>query len=51
MADGDGLFLFNFRADRMRQFTQAFIQPEFDGFDRGRVPALAGVASMTAYES
>ena len=51
MADGDGLFLFNFRADRMRQFTQAFIQPEFDGFDQGRVPALAGVASMTAYES
>ena len=51
MADGDGLFLFNFRADRMRQFTQAFIQPEFDGFDRGRVPSLAGVASMTAYES
>lgn len=40
MADGDGLFLLNFRADRMRQFTQAFIQPEFDGFDRGRVPPL-----------
>ena len=51
MADGDGLFMFNFRADRMRQFTQAFIQPQFDGFDRGRVPVLAGVASMTAYES
>lgn len=51
MANGDGLFLFNFRADRMRQFTQAFIQSGFDGFDRGRVPALAGVASMTAYES
>ena len=51
MADGDGLFLFNFRADRMRQFTQAFIQPGFDGFDRGRVPVLTGVASMTAYES
>ena len=51
MADGDGLFMFNFRADRMRQFAQAFIQPQFDGFDRGRVPVLAGVASMTAYES
>ncbi len=51
MADGDGLFMFNFRADRMRQFTQAFIQPQFDGFDRGRLPVLAGVASMTAYES
>lgn len=51
MVDGDGLFLFNFRADRMREFTQAFIQPDFDGFERGRVPALAGLASMTAYES
>ncbi|SDF57256.1 2,3-bisphosphoglycerate-independent phosphoglycerate mutase [Desulfovibrio legallii] len=51
MADGDALFFFNFRADRMRQMVQAFIQPDFTGFDRGRVPALTAVASMTAYEA
>ena len=51
MADGDGLFFFNFRADRMRQLTQAFTQAQFDAFDRGRVPALATTASMTSYEA
>ena len=51
MAAGDALFLFNFRADRMRQLTQAFIQPDFDGFDRGRMPSLVSIASMTAYEA
>ena len=51
MADGDALFFFNFRADRIRQLTQAIIQPDFAGFDRGRLPQLAVVASMTAYEA
>lgn len=50
MADGDGLFFFNFRADRMREIVSAFISKDFDAFDRGRVPALCGVASMTPYE-
>ncbi|WP_304473623.1 2,3-bisphosphoglycerate-independent phosphoglycerate mutase [uncultured Desulfovibrio sp.] len=51
MADGDALFLFNFRADRMRELTQAFIEPGFDAFERGALPRLAGVASMTSYEA
>lgn len=51
MADGDALFLFNFRADRMRELTQAFIEPGFSGFERGALPGLAGVASMTSYEA
>ncbi len=42
MADGDALFLFNFRADRMRELTQAFIEPGFDAFERGALPRLAG---------
>lgn len=50
MADGDGLFFFNFRADRMREIVQAFIDKNFNGFERGRVPDLCGVASMTPYE-
>lgn len=48
---GDGLFLFNFRADRMRELVQAFILPDFADFVRGSVPQLAGLASMTAYDA
>lgn len=50
MADGDGLFFFNFRADRMREIVSAFIDASFSGFDRGCVPRLCGVASMTPYD-
>lgn len=51
LRDGDGLFLFNFRADRMRELVQALTLADFDGFDRGRVPQLSGLASMTAYDA
>jgi 2,3-bisphosphoglycerate-independent phosphoglycerate mutase len=51
MADGDAVFFFNFRADRMRELTEAFIAPDFAAFDRGRVPVLSGMASMTAYDA
>ena len=33
--DGDALIFMNFRADRAREMTQAFINDEFDGFERG----------------
>ncbi len=49
--DGDGLFLFNFRADRMRELVKALTVSDFDGFVRGKVPAFAELASMTAYEA
>ena len=32
--DGDTVFFFNFRADRARQLSQAFLLQDFDGFDR-----------------
>ncbi|MBQ7617526.1 MAG: 2,3-bisphosphoglycerate-independent phosphoglycerate mutase [Desulfovibrio sp.] len=50
MRDGDGLFLFNFRADRMRELTRAFIDSDFQEFPRV-LPKLCGLASMTAYEA
>ncbi|MEO0560154.1 MAG: 2,3-bisphosphoglycerate-independent phosphoglycerate mutase [Bacteroidota bacterium] len=34
--DGDAVVFFNFRSDRGRQLTQAFTDPAFDGFGRGR---------------
>jgi 2,3-bisphosphoglycerate-independent phosphoglycerate mutase len=47
--DGDAVFLFNFRADRMRELTSALTAPDFSAFDRGRVPAISAVASMISY--
>ena len=49
MRDGDAVICFNFRADRMRQIVRTLTQPDFDGFDRGKPPALT-VVTMTAYD-
>ena len=47
---GDGVIFFNFRPDRARQLTQAFVDPNFDGFARPRVEPLHFV-TMTQYDS
>ncbi|HEY7407624.1 MAG TPA: 2,3-bisphosphoglycerate-independent phosphoglycerate mutase [Gemmatimonadaceae bacterium] len=47
--DGDGLFFFNFRADRMRQIVRAFTDERFDGFDASDRPRVS-VAAMTMYD-
>jgi 2,3-bisphosphoglycerate-independent phosphoglycerate mutase len=48
--DGDSAIFFNFRTDRPRQTVRAFIQPDFERFDRGpRIDDLYFVA-MTEYE-
>lgn len=45
----DAVILMNFRADRMRQLTEALSRPDFDGFEREG--ALASqVVTMTQYE-
>lgn len=46
--DGDNLFFFNFRADRARQLTSAFISKEFEGFSRQPLK-LSHFVSMTSY--
>lgn len=51
LRDGDAVFMFNFRADRMRQIVRSFFDKSFDGFDRSSMPALSGLATMTRYES
>jgi 2,3-bisphosphoglycerate-independent phosphoglycerate mutase len=39
--------MFNFRADRARQLAHAFLGgPDWDGFDRGRVPAVRFASLM-----
>ena len=47
---GDGVIFFNFRPDRARQLTHAFVSPNFSGFERQLIPDLA-FATMTQYES
>jgi 2,3-bisphosphoglycerate-independent phosphoglycerate mutase len=47
--DGDVLFFFNFRADRARQLSEAFLYPGFDGFDREMTPKVHYV-TLTEYD-
>lgn len=51
MADGDGLLMANFRADRARQLLTALVDPAFDGFDRGRKVEFASQLGMVEYSS
>src|ERR687897_288333 len=44
MRDGDGVFFFNYRTDRMHQIVAALTQPGFDAFDVRERPRVAGVA-------
>ena len=47
--DGDAVIFFNFRGDRPRQITRAFVDPDFSGFNRGSQPKLFYVC-MTQYD-
>ena len=47
--DEDVVLFFNFRADRVRQLSVAFLNKDFDGFDRGAVPEITYV-TLTEYD-
>ncbi len=47
--DGDAVFFMNFRADRAREITRAFVDTDFTGFDRKQRPELAGFVMLTEY--
>ena len=49
--DGDALVFMNFRADRAREITRAFVESGFDGFERSRVPQLASFVMLTQYSA
>ncbi|WP_447894787.1 2,3-bisphosphoglycerate-independent phosphoglycerate mutase [Vreelandella sp. GE22] len=51
LEDGDAAIFLNFRSDRARELTRAFVDDDFDGFTRQRRPALAGegLVMMTQY--
>ncbi|HEX9436596.1 MAG TPA: 2,3-bisphosphoglycerate-independent phosphoglycerate mutase [Candidatus Limnocylindria bacterium] len=48
--DGDALIFFNFRPDRARQMTIAFMQEGFDGFAIARRPRLSAYVTMTDHQ-
>ena len=47
--DGDAIVFMNFRADRARELTRAFVEADFNEFQRQRVPQLAGFVMLTQY--
>lgn len=47
--DGDSVIFFNFRADRAREITRAFVDEEFPGFERPNRPHVHYVC-MTEYD-
>lgn len=49
--DGDGLFFFNFRADRAREISRAIFDPEFTDFDRATKVEPVMFATMTQYDA
>lgn len=49
ISDNDAVIFMNFRADRARQITRAFVTPDFDAFERTKIPALAEFVMLTQY--
>ncbi len=47
--DGDVILFFNFRADRARQLSEAFLRSDFSGFEREATPAVEYV-TLTEYD-
>lgn len=50
ITEGDAILFFNFRADRARQLSSAFLDPSFTGFKRKIQPQLSYFVSMTQYD-
>lgn len=48
--NGDAVIMFNFRPDRAREITRTFVDPEFSGFQRGKMPQDLYYACMTQYD-
>ncbi|NLE74878.1 MAG: 2,3-bisphosphoglycerate-independent phosphoglycerate mutase [Actinobacteria bacterium] len=49
--DGDTVIFFNFRPDRTRELTRAFIEPNFNGFERPGPAPRVNFIGMTEYDA
>ena len=50
ISDGDGVIFFNFRGDRPREITRAFVESDFKEFNRAAKPNIYYVC-MTEYDA
>lgn len=48
--DHDAIIYFNFRSDRAREMTKAFVLPDFSGFKRQKILQDVFFVTMTEYE-
>ena len=48
--DGDSLIFFNYRSDRARELSHAFMDKSFDFFDRGAAPPQPYFVTLTSYD-
>ncbi|MDH5299739.1 MAG: 2,3-bisphosphoglycerate-independent phosphoglycerate mutase [Gammaproteobacteria bacterium] len=51
MQDGDLAIFMNFRSDRARQLTRAFIEDDFQSFEQSHRPKLANFVTLTQYSA
>ena len=49
ISDNDAVLFMNFRADRARELTRAFVDSDFTSFSRKKTPALADFVMLTEY--
>jgi 2,3-bisphosphoglycerate-independent phosphoglycerate mutase len=50
MGDGDAIVFMNFRSDRARELSHAFVDTNFNGFPRSREIKLSAFVTLTEYE-
>ena len=51
VSDNDSMIMFNFRPDRAREITRAFVDPDFDGFLRKKTIDNLCYICMTQYDA
>ncbi len=51
VADGDAVFMFNFRADRAREIMASLVDPDFDGFERNHMFKFSARLGLREYSS
>jgi len=49
ITDGDAVIFMNFRADRAREISRAFVEQQFLGFERKQHPTVADYVMLTSY--
>ena len=51
VGDGDAIIMYNFRPDRAREITRAFVDEDFDGFERKKMVRNLKYVCMTQYDA